>query len=116
MIEFASLVLFAVDVEETARFYRAVGIALEDEDHGEGPVHFAAALGDVHFAIYPASTAGTAPLREDGRQQLPGLYVEPLDEARQALNAVGQPSSASTSRCHGDVASWCKTQTIARWR
>jgi catechol 2,3-dioxygenase-like lactoylglutathione lyase family enzyme len=38
MIEVASLVLVAADPEATAAFYRALGVEIEDEDHGEGPV------------------------------------------------------------------------------
>ncbi len=52
-------------------------------------MHFAAELGDVHFAIYPASTPGSAPHRRTGGSTFPGLYVESLDETRPALNAVG---------------------------
>jgi hypothetical protein len=48
--EIASLVLFAADAANTAQFYRAIGLELEHEDHGEGPVHFAVDLGGVHFA------------------------------------------------------------------
>jgi catechol 2,3-dioxygenase-like lactoylglutathione lyase family enzyme len=51
MTQVASLVLFAADPEATAAFYQALGVELEDEDHGEGPVHFASELGPIHFAI-----------------------------------------------------------------
>jgi len=89
MTELASLVLFANDVEETVRFYRAVGVPLEDEDHGEGPVHSAADLAGVHFAVYPASTAGTAPPRRTGGSTFPRLYVRSLDASRHAVEALG---------------------------
>jgi hypothetical protein len=39
------------DLERTAAFYRAVGLSLDDEDHGEGARHVAAELGGVHFAV-----------------------------------------------------------------
>ena len=38
MTELASVVLFATDPAATAAFYRALGLVLEDEHHGEGPV------------------------------------------------------------------------------
>ena len=76
MTELASLVLFVSDVDAAARFYRAVGVPLEDEDHGEGPVHFAAQLGNVHFALYPATGPGRAPERRNTGASFAGVYVE----------------------------------------
>lgn len=38
-MEIGSLVLFSADRDLTARFYRAIGIDLEREDHDDGPVH-----------------------------------------------------------------------------
>jgi lactoylglutathione lyase len=91
MTEMASLVLFAADPGATAAFYRAVGVDLDDEDHGEGPVHFAAELGPVHFAIYPAGTPGRAPERRSGGSCFPGFYVRSLDHAVAALTRAGAP-------------------------
>ena len=54
----ASVVLSAASPAATMAFYSAVGLELEAEDNGEGPVHFATELGPVHFAIYPAEVAG----------------------------------------------------------
>jgi catechol 2,3-dioxygenase-like lactoylglutathione lyase family enzyme len=59
MTEMASLVLYAGDPTATAAFYRALGLDLDREDHGEGPAHFAVELGPVHFAIYPAEAPAT---------------------------------------------------------
>jgi lactoylglutathione lyase len=89
MTQMASLVLYAADPEATAAFYRAVGLVLEDEDHGEGPVHFATDLGPVHFAIYPAAVAGRAVERRRGGSVFPGFYVESLDQATGALAGGG---------------------------
>ena len=91
MTELASLVLFASDVDAAARFYRAVGVPLEDEDHGEGSVHFAAELGDVHFALYPAKGPGRAPERRTAGASFPGVYVESLDDALRDVTALGTP-------------------------
>jgi lactoylglutathione lyase len=89
--EFASLVLFTSDVEAAARFYRAIGVPLEDEDHGEGPVHFAAEIGGVHFALYPAYVSGRAPERRSGGSSFPGVYVESLDDALREVQALDAP-------------------------
>lgn len=87
----ASLVLFASDVDAAARFYRAIGLPLEDEDHGEGPVHFAADLGDVHFALYPAAAPGRAPERRSAGSSFPGVYVASLDDVLREVQALGAP-------------------------
>ncbi|HUB42668.1 MAG TPA: VOC family protein [Streptosporangiaceae bacterium] len=91
MTEMASLVLFAASPAATMAFYRAVGLELEAEDHGEGPVHFATELGPVHFAIYPAEVAGRAGERRSGGSLFPGFYVESLDRATEALAQQGAP-------------------------
>ena len=91
MTEMASLVLYAADPGMTAAFYRAIDLELADEDHGEGPVHFATELGPVHFAIYPAEAPGRARERRSGGSFFPGFYVESLDHAAQALAQVGAP-------------------------
>jgi predicted enzyme related to lactoylglutathione lyase len=83
--EIASLVLFAADVDKTADFYRAIGLELEHEDHGEGPVHFAIELGEVHFAIYPTEQSGRAPARRSAGSSFPGFYVDSLDEVTASL-------------------------------
>jgi len=89
MTEIASLVLYAADPEVTAAFYRALGVGLVDEDHGEGPVHFAAGLGPVHFAIYPAGAPGRASGRRAAGSLFPGLYVDSLDGAVETLARAG---------------------------
>jgi predicted enzyme related to lactoylglutathione lyase len=91
MVDVASLVLFAVDPDKTADFYSAVGLDLEHEDHGEGPVHYATELGQLHFAIYPAESSGRAPDHRAGGSSFPGFYVESLDEVTSALANIGSP-------------------------
>jgi len=89
MAEMASLVLYAARPAATAAFYRALGLTLDEEDHGEGPVHFATELGPVHFAIYPADAPGRAAQRRSGGSLFPGLYVDSLDRAAAALARAG---------------------------
>lgn len=85
MVEIASLVLFSGKVGETTAFYRALGVPLADEDHEGGPVHFAAKLGGVHFAVYEATgPAVVAGWREAG-SSFPGFYVDSLDTVVAAL-------------------------------
>jgi lactoylglutathione lyase len=91
MTEMASLVVYAANPSATAAFYRALGLVLEDEYHGDGPVHFATEVGSVHFAIYPAEAPGRATERRSGGSSFPGFYVDSLDRAVQELNGAGAP-------------------------
>jgi lactoylglutathione lyase len=91
MAEFGALVVYAADPAKTAAFYRALGVDLADEDHGEGPVHFATDLGGVHFAIYPAHEAGRAPARGGAGASFPGFFVTSLDRVTTALADLGAP-------------------------
>jgi len=91
MPEVASLVLYANDPARTGAFYTALGLPLEHEDHGEGPLHLAVELGPVHVAIYPAEVPGQAPKRRDGGSSFPGFYVESLDEVTARLGELATP-------------------------
>ena len=89
MTEMASLVVYAANPSATAAFYRALGLVLEDEYHGDGPIHFATELGPVHFAIYPAEAPGRAGGRRSGGSLFPGFYVDSLDVVVEELNGAG---------------------------
>ena len=49
------LVLRCTDIRATRSFYELVGVAFVLEQHGGGPDHFAAALDEVTFEMYPAT-------------------------------------------------------------
>lgn len=50
------IVLKVKDIELTAQFYAALGIQFQAEQHGTGPVHYSAMLGDTVLEIYPAGS------------------------------------------------------------
>ncbi len=92
MAEIASLVLFSGDPEQTAAFYRAIGLQLHDEDHGDGPRHLAADIGGVHFAVFDAaSSAGHAPKWREPGSSFPGFYVASLEHTLTTLAGYGAP-------------------------
>jgi lactoylglutathione lyase len=92
MTEFSSLVLFSANLERARAFYRAVGLNLDDEDHGGGPVHYAADVGGIHFAIFAAQpSSGPAPRLREAASSFPGFYVTSLDDTLAALAALGAP-------------------------
>lgn len=89
MPEVSSIVLYSARPDETIAFYRSVGVGFEDEDHGDGSVHAAVDVGDVHIAVFPGSGAGTAPPRGAGGSTFIGFYVSSLDETLAALRQRG---------------------------
>ena len=49
------LVLKVKDIALTARFYTVLGIQFQTEQHGTGPMHYSALLGNTVLEIYPAN-------------------------------------------------------------
>ena len=89
MTELASIVVFTEDLEQTVAFYRAIGFPLDDEDHGDGFVHAAGEMGDVHVAVLPAASPGsTAGWRAAGSTFV-GLWVPSLEAVTSALEPLG---------------------------
>lgn len=79
------LVLKSRQVEHLRRFYQAVGIALVEEQHGKGPVHFAGKAGDVVIEVYPLPDDGSP---VDSSTRL-GFEVDNAAAVVEALEAVG---------------------------
>jgi predicted enzyme related to lactoylglutathione lyase len=97
--EVASIVVFTDRVEESVAFYRALGVPLEDEDHGEGDVHAAGEAGGVHVAVVAASAprGGTA-WRSAGSTFI-GFWVESLEATLTALDRIGAAVLLGHERC-----------------
>ena len=65
MTELSSLVLFTGNIEQARAFYRAVGLNLDDEDHGDGPLHYATDISGVHYAEHQVRDWGCRAIVED---------------------------------------------------
>jgi predicted enzyme related to lactoylglutathione lyase len=77
------LVLYSADVARAVAFYSALGLAFSRHQHGSGPEHDAAELGDLVFEIYPARPQqGPAGVRI-------GFRVVQLDACVAALAETG---------------------------
>jgi lactoylglutathione lyase len=57
------LVLRCADLKRSRRFYEAIGLRFEEQQHGQGPVHLSANVGEMVLELYPLSTKSTAGLR-----------------------------------------------------
>jgi len=81
-----SLNLIAIrfgNLEKACRFYEALGIHLQPEQHGNGPPHFSAQFGDVTFELYPL---GNSPITIATRL---GFRVASVDDAITAAQDSG---------------------------
>jgi hypothetical protein len=87
----SSLVLFSSRVALTAAFYRALGVDLVAEDHGDGE-HFAADLGGVRIAVLDAeATPDRVPAWRAAGSSFPGLWVDSLAQALTETTRLGAP-------------------------
>jgi lactoylglutathione lyase len=95
----ASIVLFAGDLDRSVLFYRALGIPLEDEDHGDGRLHAACDLNGVHVAVIGGVGAGGAVVHRSPGSTFVGFWVDSLDETISRVTATGAPVVAAHEVC-----------------
>ncbi|TVQ51986.1 MAG: hypothetical protein EA355_16035 [Rhodobacteraceae bacterium] len=79
------VVLRAADVAALAAFYGDLGVGFTWEQHGEGPRHATARLGDTVLEIYPQTAGGSS---SSGARI--GLIVRSIDAA---LTSVARPGA-----------------------
>lgn len=79
----SSLVIYTTNLPASLEFYRALGINFQQEQHGKGPIHYAAQFGNFLFEIYP----GEQPPRI-------GFTVESVD---QSVENLGKQSIIPTT-------------------
>ncbi len=96
----ASIVLFTQQPEPVAEFYRAVGVPLAGEDHGDGAVHLAGEIGGVHIAVLAARSGGelVQGWRRPGSTFV-GLWVDSLESTLSALETFGAPVLLGHEAC-----------------
>ena len=52
------VVVYASDVDAAIQFYGCLGLKFQSEQHGSGPKHYAATMGDAVLEIYPVANGG----------------------------------------------------------
>jgi catechol 2,3-dioxygenase-like lactoylglutathione lyase family enzyme len=55
----ALLVARCRDLEQSRRFYQALGLVFTAEQHGTGPLHYSCQLGTTVLELYPAMAAAS---------------------------------------------------------
>ncbi len=83
-----ALVLYTGRLDEVVAFYRAIGVPLVPEDHGDGVQHYACELGCTHFAVFE-SAAGSALPHGSGGSIFFGLTVGSVEDAVGKARARG---------------------------
>lgn len=86
-------VLWTAHLEKMKHFYSTLGLALEDEAHEGGPLHFACEIAGVHFAIYEETKTGSCGLPARGQSGFThiGFAVDDLEACFARLKAIGAP-------------------------
>ncbi|OJJ19395.1 hypothetical protein BKI52_21540 [marine bacterium AO1-C] len=90
------LVIWSQEITTLVKFYNLLGVQLQQEQHGKGPIHYAAQLSETNvFEIYPATSA-----EKVTRNIRLGFQVEQLDIVLNTLIEAGfvvhQPAKKST--------------------
>lgn len=88
---FDSLILFSPNPSKLVSFYRSIGLPLEEENHGDGVVHYACELEKIHIAIYP-SEQGVASNRGCGGASQIGFQVDNLNRIYEMVIRTGARS------------------------
>jgi lactoylglutathione lyase len=91
------VVLRCADLERSRRFYEALGLRPEREQHGRGPEHYSCDLGGVVLELYPLGQSPTSGVRLGIRVRSVGETVESLRQIGAAIlrvKADEQPASA----------------------
>ena len=87
-VRFNLVVLRTENLRGMVDFYSSLGLSFTEEQHGAGPIHYSAQLGDAVLEIYPG-TNGSAPDRKAGGSTMLGLGTDALDSLLKTLSAAG---------------------------
>ena len=82
------LVLRTTDLAQTRAFYETVGLAFVEEQHGNGPVHYACERDGMVIELYPGKP-GSAPDRRTAGATMIGFRVDHVDAVLANFRAMG---------------------------
>jgi lactoylglutathione lyase len=82
------LVLRTTRVVACLEFYRSLGLALVEEKHGRGPVHYSSSSNGIVIEIYPETPNGMMEFGAERTIRL-GFTVESLAATLESLETVG---------------------------
>jgi lactoylglutathione lyase len=82
------LILRTTRIVACLEFYRSLGLALVEEKHGSGPVHYSSSSKGIVIEIYPETQNGMMELGSERTIRL-GFTVESLVATLESLETVG---------------------------
>jgi catechol 2,3-dioxygenase-like lactoylglutathione lyase family enzyme len=82
-VSLSLLVLRCTNLQSTLGFYRLLGLSFTEEQHGTGPLHYSAALGEAVLELYPAQND------QNVERIRIGFTVNSLPETLQTLQENG---------------------------
>jgi predicted enzyme related to lactoylglutathione lyase len=87
------VVIRAADIEASLAFYRALGIAFAQEQHGSGPVHYSCNFGELVLELYPNKTSSRQ--ESSTHTTMLGFKVASLENTLAELQNLGiEPKAA----------------------
>lgn len=92
-ISLSLLVLRCADIQRSQAFYEALGLRFTREQHGQGPVHYSALLGETVIELYPDTERTTADLRLGFSSD---LHPSCVSKALQIGGQLLKPNSVDT--------------------
>ena len=84
------LVLKTDDVERLRDFYASLGFEFVEEQHGSGPRHFSAPMGEGILEVYPLPEGATVDLTTRLGFVVNDVH-EAVESARRATDVVSEP-------------------------
>jgi lactoylglutathione lyase len=92
------LILRTRQVDACLEFYRGLGLAMIEEKHGKGPVHYSSSSNGITLEIYPETQKNFTESRAQRTLRL-GFTVESLATTLESLETLGatvlNPSSVA---------------------
>lgn len=77
------IVIRVADLAASVRFYALLGLHFAQEQHGAGPIHFSATIGETLIELYPASPNKTTQCLRLG------FMIPELNDTIQHLVSIG---------------------------
>lgn len=74
-------------IEQVKDFYKGIGLILNEEQHGNGPIHYSYVQDQLVIEIYPGTEAKPPSWKDAGALML-GFYVENINKIIQSIDKL----------------------------
>ena len=105
------VVLQTATLHSVVAFYRTVGLKFVEEKHGNGPIHYACALGTTVIEIYPGKD-GAAPSGKNGGATMLGFELMLSRKCSLHFEKSAQLCCHLHIRLSGGVGLLCETPMV----